>query len=132
MAVVNSNFELNIGSFNMKGFHQGFSVVSDLVEQCKPDLFLLQGHWLTSDRLYMFDKFFSGYFNVDSSAMSKTIEKGMLRGRPFGGVTVRINNSLRMVTQTIHCDERYMLSSKSLIICLSMSVNRVLALVIDL
>ena len=37
MAVVNSNFELNIVSFNMKGFHQGFSVVSDLVEQCKPD-----------------------------------------------------------------------------------------------
>jgi len=34
--------------------------------------------------------------------MSKTIEKVMLRGRPFGGVTVLINNSLRMVTQTIH------------------------------
>ena len=63
--------------------------------------------------------------------MSKTIEKGMLRGRPFGGLTVLINNSLRMVTQTIHCDERYMLSSKSLIICLSMSIYRVLALVID-
>ena len=57
---------------------------------------------LTSDRLYMFDKFFSGYFNVGSSAMSKTIEKGMLRGRPFGDVM-----SLCMVTQTIHCDERY-------------------------
>ena len=28
-------------------------------------------------------------------------------GRPFEGVTVLINNSLRMVTQTIHCDERY-------------------------
>ena len=39
--------------------------------------------------------------------MSKTIEKGMLRGRPFGNVTVLINNSLRMVTQTIHCVERY-------------------------
>ena len=64
MAVVNSNFELNSVSFNMKEFHQGFFVVSDLVEQCKPDLFLLQEHWLTSDRLYMFDKFFSGYFNV--------------------------------------------------------------------
>ena len=24
----------------MKGFHQGFSVVSDLVEQCKPDISL--------------------------------------------------------------------------------------------
>ena len=51
MTVVNSNFELNIVSFNMKEFHQGFSVVSDLVEKCKPDLFLLQEHWLTSDRL---------------------------------------------------------------------------------
>jgi len=39
--------------------------------------------------------------------MSKTIENGMLRGRPFGGLTVLINNSLRMVTQTIHCNERY-------------------------
>ena len=39
MAVVNSNVELNIVSFNIKGFNQCFSVVSDLVEQYKPDLF---------------------------------------------------------------------------------------------
>ena len=39
--------------------------------------------------------------------MSRAVESGMLRGRPFGGVVVLISNSLRKITRSIHCCNRY-------------------------
>ena len=39
--------------------------------------------------------------------MAKTIESGILRGRPFGGVMIMINNALRNVTETVFCCDRY-------------------------
>jgi len=39
--------------------------------------------------------------------MSKHLENGMLRGRPFGGVMILIKNALRTVTETIYCEERF-------------------------
>jgi len=39
--------------------------------------------------------------------MSKVVESGMLRGRPFGGVAILIKNNLRTVTRSIHCCIRY-------------------------
>jgi len=33
----------------------------------------------------------------------------MLRGRPFGGVITLIRNELRCVTETVHCDERFVI-----------------------
>jgi len=96
-------------SFNMHGFHQGFSVVDDLIKELNPDLFLLQEHWLTPSNLYYFDTNFVNYFSVGSSAMSKCVGQGMLRGRPFGGTIVLIKKELRRVTQTVHCDERYVI-----------------------
>ena len=54
-----------------------------------------------------FDKFFSDFFSFGCSAMSKQVDSGILRGRPFGGVVTLINNRLRNITETICCDERY-------------------------
>ena len=39
--------------------------------------------------------------------MSNCVEKGMLRGRPFGGVMSLVNKSLLSHTQVIHCEERF-------------------------
>jgi len=39
--------------------------------------------------------------------MSKQVESGMLRGRPFGGLMNLVKNDLRNVTQTIHSEERF-------------------------
>ena len=41
--------------------------------------------------------------------MSKCVGQGMLRGRPFGGTIILIKKELRKVTQTVHCDERYVI-----------------------
>jgi len=53
-----SRLPLKVVSFNMHGFHQGQSVVDDLAKHSKPDLFLLQEHWLTPANLYLFDNYF--------------------------------------------------------------------------
>jgi len=41
--------------------------------------------------------------------MSKTVESGILRGRPFGGVSILINNNIRHLCLSIFCSERYVI-----------------------
>jgi len=91
----------------MHGFYQGFSVIDHLIKSDPPDICLLQEHWLTPTNMDNFDKFFSDFFSFGCSAMSKQVDSGILRGRPFGGVVTLINNRLRSITETICCDERY-------------------------
>jgi len=57
-----------------------------VITQFNIDIFLLQKHWLTPANLHKFDEHFTNYFSFGCSAMSNTVESGMLRGRPFGGV----------------------------------------------
>ena len=48
----------------------------------------------------------SNYFLFGCSAMSKCVESGMLRDRPFGGVMTLIHKSLRRLVETIYCEDR--------------------------
>jgi len=108
MAMKTNNLcELNIMCYNLHGFYQGFSVINDSIASDKPHVFLLQEHWLTPSNLSLFDSSFPGYFSFGSSAMSKSVEAGMLRGRPFGGVMILIRDDLRTLTETIYCEERF-------------------------
>ena len=78
-------YKLKIISYNMHGFNQGHSSVEELIQLLNPDVFLLQEHWLTPANMYKLSVF-SDYFVYGCSAMSKTVEMGVLSGRPFGGV----------------------------------------------
>ena len=101
--------KIKLVSFNMHGFHQGCSVVEDLINDECPDVIMLQEHWLTPAKLYNFEKHFSGFFSFGSSAMTKCLESGLLRGRPYGGVMTLISDKLRKHTVTVHCDERFVI-----------------------
>ena len=90
----------------MHGFNQGRQVVEDLINHTRPDVFLLQEHWLTPANLNKFDKYFGDYFTFGSSAMVDSVGAGILKGRPFGGVICMINNDLRKYTKTISCSDR--------------------------
>ena len=90
----------------MHGFHQGSPFVSEAITNHSPDIFLLQEHWLTPSNLHLFNKHFPGYFLFVSSSMANIIE-GMLRGRPYGGVAILVNNSLCKLTKGVHCSDRY-------------------------
>ena len=105
MAVSNSVSAINIVSYNMHGFNQGYPLIENLINSVKPGVFLLQEHWLTPANINQFDRF-PNYFSFGSSAMSKSTELGMLYGRPFGGVMTVISDQLRSVTETIYSEER--------------------------
>ena len=106
MATNSYDIHLKIVSFNMHGFNQGCVAIDELINNCAPDIFLIQEHWLTPANLAKFDVF-SSYSAFGCSAMSDTIESGLLRGRPFGGVSILINNNIRYLCKTITCSERY-------------------------
>jgi len=72
-----------------------------------PDVVALQEHWLTPDYLTKFEQHFTDYFWFGCSAMSSCLETGMLRGRPFGGVVTLVKNAFRSCTQSVYCDERF-------------------------
>ena len=95
-----------IVSFNMHGFNQGCVAIDELISNHTPDIFLIQEHWLTPANLNKLDVF-SSYSAFGCSAMSDTVESGVLRGRPFGGVSILINNNIRYLCKTITCSERY-------------------------
>jgi len=87
---------VSIISYNMHGYNQGSHTVRDLMLSIKPDVFLLQQHWLTLAKLCSFENDFLQYMCFGASAMSSCVERGVLRGRPFGGVMTLVGKKLSM------------------------------------
>ena len=98
---------ISIVSYNMHGFFQGRPAVEDIIANKPPDVIMLQEHWLTPSNLTKFDDCFPGYFSFGCSAMTKAVETGPLRGRPYGGTMIMINNKLRKVTVNVTSSERF-------------------------
>lgn len=94
--MVTSLLELKIVSVNKHGFNQGCVGIDELINNCAPDIFLIQERWLTPANLRKFDVF-SRCSAFGCSVMPDTIDSGLLRGRPFGGVSILINNNIRCV-----------------------------------
>ena len=98
---------LNLVSYNLHGINQGFSAIRDIIASHNPDIFLLQEHWLTPDNLSTFSRLFPDYFHYGTSAMSSDVSRGVLRGRPYGGVSFLISNKLIAIITCIASCERY-------------------------
>jgi len=62
LCIAESNFYLDIVSYNMHGFNQGVSTVRDMALSDHKKIFLLQEHWLSPFNLYKFNDNFSGVF----------------------------------------------------------------------
>ena len=101
------NQELLVISYNMRGFNTGRHTVRDIVLADAPDIFLLQEHWLTPANLGRFDEDFPQYLCFGSSAMNATVDRGVLRGRPYGGVMTLVSNKLQKITKVICATDRY-------------------------
>jgi len=99
--------DIQIISYNLHGYNQGFHVVRDLA--CRDDIsiFLLQEHWLTPSNLVKFEENFPKYDCFGCSAMNKSVEKGVLRGRPYGGLMTLINKKLSKYAKLLCACERY-------------------------
>ena len=106
-SVKNNSSQLSLLSFNMHGYNQGITTVSDLVDSRSPDLIMLQEHWLTPANLARFDTDFQQYYAFASSAMELCVQSGPLFGRPFGGVAILVSNKLLSMCELIHAAERF-------------------------
>ena len=101
--------EIIVISYNMHGYNQGSTALKLLAESKKPDVIMLQEHWLTPTNLDRFSQDFTGYTSFGCSAMDKLVSSGPLIGRPFGGMMVLLKNELMHVSECIHTAERFVL-----------------------
>ena len=98
---------LKLVSYNWHGINQGFPAILDIIASYNPDIFLLQEHRLTPDKLSTFSRIFPDYFDYDTSALSYDVSRGVLRGGPYGGVSFLISNKLISITTCFASCERY-------------------------
>jgi len=109
ITVADESVSLSAVSYNMHGFNQGSHTVRDLVLGIKPDIFLLQEHWLTPANLSKFEYSFPQYMCFGSSAMTTDVETGVLRGRPFGGVMTLVSRRLQTCSKIVCAEDRYVI-----------------------
>ncbi len=96
-------------TYNMHGFNQGVSTIKDLIDSHKVDIFMIQEHWLTPDKLCKFKEIFPDYSGFGISALADKVESGPLIGRPFGGTMILVKNELLAVSECIHTAERFVI-----------------------
>lgn len=111
--------ELTVVSFNMHGYNQGQITVKDLIESNSPDIIMLQEHWLTPANLVKITTDFPDYHAFGSSAMDKSVEKGPLLGRPFGGTMILVKNELLHVSLCVDVSERYVVVKVGDLLCVT-------------
>ena len=97
----------SIVSYNMHGFGQGRPLLSDLC--LSSDIICVQEHWLLPDSLINFNEFSSDFVGFSTSAMDAVSGKGILRGRPFGGVGVLVNRRHAHKVKCLATAERYLI-----------------------
>jgi hypothetical protein len=78
---------------------------------------LIQESWLTPANLFKINNFSPIYSSFGISAMSSAVSKGILRGRPFGGVHILVKSDLCKFIRHVYCSERFVvLVYKNLVI----------------
>jgi exonuclease III len=97
---------VTIGSFNLHGWNQGSPYLKNLCNVC--DIIMVQEHWLLPQDLVKFNDFDAEFIGVSSSAMSVAIGKGILRGRPYGGIGALVNKKIASQFKCVAISERYM------------------------
>jgi len=82
---------LNIASFNLRGLRGGLSMLNDLCQN--NSIIAFQEHWLRPDELNKLSCVNSEFSFHACSGMSTAVSRGVVSGRPFGGVGFLWNKS---------------------------------------
>jgi hypothetical protein len=94
--IVNSN--LSMLTLNLHGFNQSCDFLSDVCASGSYDVIFVEEHWLASSDLYKLATISPDYVLYGESAMNEATKKGVLYGRPWGGVAVMVKADLTRVT----------------------------------
>jgi len=97
---------INISTYNMYGFNQGSLYLKDLCSV--NDIVAVQEHWLGKHDLDKIMNFHEDFQGFAWSAMDERLERGLLVGRPFGGLglLVRKNLGIKVSYVTVQSDCR--------------------------
>jgi exonuclease III len=88
----------------MHGFNQGNLLLPVLSLDC--DIILCQEHWLMPELLYKLTDSVENFHCFSTSAMADKCGRGILRGRPFGGMATFVRESLLNNVQCLTMTER--------------------------
>src|ERR1051325_3088646 len=93
---VNTKRLITVGSYNLHGFNQGVPILKMLCneDQLNFDVLFIQEHWLTPNNISQLENFSNSYSFCGISAMSDSVSRGVLLGRPYGGTGIMIKNDL--------------------------------------
>jgi len=93
---------LTISTFNMHGFRNGVSCVSNLCETC--DLIAVEEHWLSRDKLNLLSTVHPDFVGYGVSGMNRMLQTKIYAGRPFGGVGLLWRRELSSRVKVITAD----------------------------
>ena len=94
--------DLKLSSFNLHGFRNGLSMLNELCNTCS--LIGVQEHWLRNDELDKLALAHPDFNHAAVSGMDKAMSRGLLVGRPFGGIGFLWHNSLTKHIQIVKRD----------------------------
>ena len=110
MAVHNKgSYNMHIVSYNMHGFNQGSYLLSELCSSNDVKIIFVQEHWMSPANLHKILNFHKEYTGFGISAMENVVSKSVLKGRPFGGVSVLVHNDLLQNVNCIHASEKFVI-----------------------
>jgi exonuclease III len=92
-------------TYNLHGFNQGYPYLCDLLHG--NDIVCVQEHWLSRPDLPKLTAINSDFVVYSSTAMDDVLNRGLLRGRPFGGVAIFVKGTLATLTKVICKTERF-------------------------
>ena len=85
---------ISVLTYNMHGFNQGSSYLREVCDAAVHDVIFIQEHWLSPALINKITHFSEHYVGIGKSAMESVISTGVLKGRPFGGVTILVKKDL--------------------------------------
>jgi len=105
MASTFNNPSFKAVSYNMHGKNQGIPTFEFITVSMEPDVIFLQEHWQTLSTLDSILNFSLSYQGFGISAMATVIGKSILRGRPFAGTAILVNNEFRNIINVLLISE---------------------------
>ena len=96
-------------SYNMHGYNQGSQLLSTLCESQSADFIFIQEHWLTPNKLNNILNFSVHYTGYGISAMDHCVSQSILKGRPWGGVSILVKNKYVPHVKFTKVSDRYLM-----------------------
>lgn len=98
---------LTVATYNLHGLNQGKPYLVSLCNE--HDFIFVQEHWLAPSDLNCLEKISNNVVCYASSALDDAISRSCLKGRPFGGLAIFVNNRFATGCRLVSAANRYII-----------------------